>query len=191
VRAIRYFLPWVGVLVLFGFGVSLLPKTTWESIAITQVPLLPVTGLLVYGFFSSGGISEKAIKVTTALVSLTGLSFAIYLGVTWVSGVAPTCSTGGCGILQGSKAASLFFGIRTTTVGMIGYSLVLLSLLIPGVMGRLSTTFLGTFGFGTSVYLAWYSVTVWNTTCQWCLGSGAAMTAIFALSYWRLFRSIG
>jgi uncharacterized membrane protein len=40
------------------------------------------------------------------------------------------------------------------------------------------------------MYLTFYSATELNTTCQWCLGSAAAMTTIFALSYWRLFRFI-
>jgi len=190
VRAIRYFLPWVGALVLFGFGVSRLPEATWESVLITQLPLVPVTGLVVYRIFSPGQLSEKALRITTAVVALVGLSFATYLGVTWAADTLPTCSTGGCSAVQISDGADLFFGIRTTTVGMIGYSLVLLSLLVPGNTGRFATAFLGTFGFATSVYLTFYSATELNTTCQWCLGSGAAMTAIFALSYWRLFRFI-
>ncbi len=190
IRALRHFVPWIAVLVLFGFGVSLLPETTWESVAITQIPLVPVTGLVIYSFFSPGELTEKPVRITTALAALAGLSFAIYLGVTWAQGGFPTCSTGGCAAVQISDGADLFFGIRTTTVGMVGYSLVLLSLLIPGNAGRLATAFLATFGFATSVYLSYYSSTELNTTCQWCLGSGAAMTTIFALSYYRLFRFI-
>jgi uncharacterized membrane protein len=186
VRAVRYLLPWVGVLVAFGVVVSLLPDTTVDSILITQLPLVPVTGLVIYGFFHVGQVSEKAAKITIALVALVGLSFATYLAVTWASGGSPTCSTGGCEVAQNSEGADLFFGIRTTTVGVTGYSLVLLSLLIPGNIGRLATTFLGTFGFGASMYLTSYSVITLQTTCQWCLGSAAAMTTIMALSYWRL-----
>ena len=156
------------------------------------MPLVPVTGLLIYGFFSPGGISEKSLRIAIGLVALVGLSFAIYLGVSWNPGEGKfsSCSTGGCTAVQFSKGADLFFGIRTTTVGIVGYSLILLSLLLPRNPGRFATAFLGTFGFATSVYLAWYSVSQLGTTCQWCLGSGAAMTAIFALSYWRLFRFI-
>ena len=189
-RAIRHFLPWVGVLVLFGFIVSLLPNTTKWSILITQAPLVPVTGFVIYRFIRPGELSEMVLRITIALVALVGLSFAIYLGVTWATGTLPACSTNGCGAAQGSEGASLFFDIRTTTVGMVGYSLVLLSLLVPGNIGRLFTAFLGTFGFATSMYLTHYSVTELSTTCQWCLGSAAAMTTIFALSYWRLFRFI-
>lgn len=187
-RAIRYFLPWVGVLVGFGVLISVLPDTTVESIVITQIPLVPVTGLIVYGFLRSGELPEVAARVTSALVALAGLSFASYLAIKWASGVLPTCSTGGCATAQYSEGADLFFGIRTTTVGITGYSLVLLSLLIPGNLGRMSTAFLGTFGFGTSMYLTFYSVTELDTTCQWCIGSATAMTTIMALSYWRLAR---
>lgn len=187
-RALRHFVPWVGVLIAFGVLVSLLPDTTVESIVITQIPLVPVTGLVIYAFFRPDFLSEKAVKITVALVALAGLSFASYLAIKWAAGELPTCSTGGCTAAQYSEGADLFFGIRTTTVGITGYSLVLLSLLVPGNLGRMATAFLGTFGFGTSMYLTFYSVTELNTTCQWCIGSAAAMTTIMALSYWRLAR---
>ena len=189
-RAIRHFLPWVAVLVLFGFLVSLLPGTTKWSVLISQAPLVPVTGLVIYGFLRPGEISEKAVRITIALVALIGFSVAAYLGIAWAADATPICSTGGCGAAENSDGATLFFGIRTTTVGMVGYALVLLSLLIPGNVGRLATAFLGTFGFATSVYLTYYLASTFETSCQWCLGSGAAMTTIFALSYWRLFRFI-
>ena len=186
-RVIRHFLPWVGVLVAAGVLVSLLPGTTKWSILITQIPLVPVTGLVVYRFFRPGELPEKVAKITIALVALAGLSFAIYLGITWATGAEPTCAVGGgCSAAQTSEGADLFFGIRTTTVGIVGYSLVLLSLLVPGNLGRMATAFLGTFGFGTSAYLTTYLATEFNTSCQWCLGSSAAMTTIFALAYWRL-----
>ncbi|MFM8519779.1 MAG: vitamin K epoxide reductase family protein [Solirubrobacterales bacterium] len=187
-RAARHFLPWIGVLVLFGVGVSLLPDATTETILITQTPLLPVSGLVIYSFFRSGPLPELAVRITIALVALAGLSFASYLAIKWAAGELPTCSTGGCTAAQYSDGADLFFGIRTTTVGITGYSLVLLSLLLPGNLGRFTTPFLGTFGFGTSMYLTFYSVTELNTTCQWCLGSAAAMTTIMVLSYWRLVK---
>lgn len=188
-KAIRHFLPWVAVLVLAGVLVSLLPGTTKWSILITQIPLLPVTGLVVYRYFRPGYLPERAVKVTIALVALAGLSFAIYLGATWATGGTPTCSAGGgCSAAETSEGAKLFFGIRTTTVGMVGYSLILLSLLVPGNLGRISTAALGTFGFGTSAYLTTYLATEFQTSCQWCLGSSVAMTTIFALSFWRLAR---
>ena len=188
-KAIRHFLPWVAVLVLAGILVSLLPGTTKWSILITQIPLLPVTGLVVYRYFRPGYLPERAVKVTIALVALAGLSFAIYLGATWATGGTPTCSAGGgCSAAETSEGATLFFGIRTTTVGMVGYSLILLSLLVPGNLGRISTAALGTFGFGTSAYLTTYLATEFQTSCQWCLGSSVAMTTIFALSFWRLAR---
>ena len=190
-RAIRHFLPWVGVLVAFGLLISLLPETTKWSILITQIPLVPVTGLIAYRFFRPGELSEKALRITIALVALVGFAIALYIGLSWgADGSSVTCSTGGCDAAENSEGAELFFGIRTTTVGMIGYSLVILSLLVPGNIGRLTTAFLGTFGFATSVYLTYYLASTFQTSCQWCLGSAAAMTTIFALSFWRLFRFI-
>lgn len=185
-------MPWVAVLVLAGLIVSLLPETTKWSILITQLPLIPVTGLVIYRFLRpEEGLQERALKITIALVALVGLAFAVYIGLSWGGGGSnAVCSTGGCNAAETSDGAKLFFGIRTTTVGMVGYSLILLSLLVPGNVGRLTTAFLGTFGFATSVYLTHYLATEFNTSCQWCLGSAFAMTTLFALSYWRLFRFI-
>ena len=77
--AIRHFLPWVAVLVLVGLLVSLLPGTTKWSIVITQIPLLPVTGLVVYRYLRPEYLSEKAVKVTIALVALADDSLATLL----------------------------------------------------------------------------------------------------------------
>ena len=87
-RAIRHFLPWVAVLVLFGFLVSLLPGTTKWSVLISQAPLVPVTGLVIYAFVRPGEVSEKAVRITIALVALIGFSVAAYLGIAWAADAA-------------------------------------------------------------------------------------------------------
>lgn len=183
-------MPWIAFLILFGFGVTLLPGTTWQSIMTTQIPLIPVSGLVIFRYFNPGPFSEKAVKITTAFVALAGFAFAAYLAWEWHRGVLPQCGSGGCTAAQYSPGGELFFGIRTTTVGLTGYTLVLLSLLLPGNLGRLATAGLGTFGFATSMYLTGYSVTELNTTCQWCIGSATAMTTIFTLSFWRLVKTL-
>ena len=82
----------------------------------------------------------------------------------------------------------MFFGVRTALVGIIGYSLVLGSLLLRGNWGRAVGAFLATFGLGVSLFLTYSSVVVLQTTCQWCLGSAAAWSALFVLSWWRMWK---
>jgi uncharacterized membrane protein len=185
---LRYLLFWIPVPILFGLFVSLFPDTTVESIVITQIPFLALTGVVVV-YVLRGRLTELDLRLATGFAALAGLGYAAYLTYEWSQGSVPQCATGGCTVAQFSEGAELFFDFRTSTVGVVGYCLVLLSLLIPGVYGRVSTFALGTFGFGTSIYLTSYSIFELKTTCQWCLGSAAAMTTIFAISSIRLIKA--
>lgn len=165
--------------------VWLLPDTTWQSFLITQLPWLGFIAVAAWSF--RNGFSEGALRGGVLFAAAIGLGYATYLYWSWSSGVPAQCSTGGCERAQSSEYADLFFGIRTALVGMIGYSLVILSLLLRGNWGRSALAFLATFGFGVSLYLTFSSVTVLQTTCQWCLGSAAAMTTLFVLAWWRMW----
>jgi uncharacterized membrane protein len=184
----RYLLYWIPVPILFGLFVWLFPDTTIESIVITQIPFLALTGLVV-AYVVRGSVSDGGLRLATAFAALAGLAYAAYLTYEWSQGSVPQCATGGCTVAQFSEGAELFFGLRTSTVGVIGYCLILVSLLLPGIYGRASTWALGTFGFGTSIYLTSYSIFELKTTCQWCLGSAAAMTTIFAIASIRLIKA--
>lgn len=185
---LRYLLFWIPVPILFGLFVSFFPDTTVESIVITQIPFLALTGVVLV-YVIRGRLTELDLRLATAFAALAGLAYAAYLTYEWGQGSVPQCATGGCTIAQFSDGAELFFDFRTSTVGVVGYCLVLVSLLIPGVYGRVSTFALGTFGLGTSIYLTSYSIFELKTTCQWCLGSAAAMTTIFTISAIRLIKA--
>lgn len=176
---------WLPIPFLYAGFVSLFPDTTSESIVITQIPFLALSGVVIV-YAIRGRLSELALRLATGFAAVAGLAFAGYLTYKWNQNVLPECSTGGCAAAQFSKYADMFFGIRTSTVGVYGYSLVLLSLLIPGLWGKVSTWALGLFGFGVSVYLTSSSIFDLGTTCQWCLGSASAMTTILLISSMRL-----
>jgi uncharacterized membrane protein len=187
-RRLRYGLFWIPVPILFGLFVWSFPETTIESIVITQIPFLALSGLVAL-YALRGTPSELSLRLVTVFAALVGLAYASYLTYEWSQGSIPQCATGGCTVVQFSAGAELFLGFRTSTVGVVGYCLVLLSLLIPGIYGTVSTWALGIFGFGTSIYLTSYSIFELQTTCQWCLGSAAAMTTIFTISSIRLVRT--
>lgn len=179
-------LAWLAVPLLFALLVSLLPDTTLVTIGITQIPFLAFSGLVVT-YVVRGELSERSLRLATAFAALAGLAFAGYLSYSWSQNVLPKCSSGGCLATEFSTYADMFLGIRTSTVGVFGYSLVLLSLLIPGLWGQAATWSLGLFGFLVSLYLTSSSVLVLETTCQWCLGSATAMTTILIISSLRLY----
>jgi uncharacterized membrane protein len=187
-QRLRYLLFWIPVPILFGLFVWTFPDATLESIVITQIPFLALSGLVV-AWVVRGSLTETTLRLATAFAAVAGLAYAAYLTYEWSQGSIPQCATGGCTVAQFSAGAELFFDFRTSTVGVVGYCLVLLSLLIPGVYGRASTWALGAFGFGTSIFLTTYSIFELKTTCQWCLGSAAAMTTIFAISTIRLMHA--
>lgn len=182
-------LAWVPVPILWALFILQLPEASAASVIITQIPFLGLSGFIFYSLYR-GGFSSKAMKLALAWAALAGLAFASYLAIKWGQNALPQCSGGGCAQAQFSKYGQLFFDIRTTSVGIFGYSLVLISLFIPGLWGRMTTAFLASFGFATSVYLTSASVFVLQTTCQWCLGSAAAMTTLLILALWRLGYSI-
>jgi len=180
------FLAWLSIPVLFGLFIFNLPEASIESVIITQIPFLALSGIIGF-YLLKNRLPENVIKIATGFAGLAGLAFAGYLALKWSQGTLPNCSAGGCVKAQYSSYAELFFGIRTTTVGIIGYCLVLLSLIIKGNIGRATTAILGTIGIAVSFYLTYSSVFVLDTTCQWCLGSASAMTTIFTLSMIRLW----
>jgi uncharacterized membrane protein len=179
---------WLPVPILYALFVVSMPDTSFESVLITQAPFLALSFVVIYSLFKNQ-LNEKIIKLGILFAALFGLAFASYLTIKWQQQILPECSSGGCSKAQFSKYADMFFGIRTATVGIIGYTLVLFSLLLKGEFGRIITLALATFGFVVSVYLTFSSVFDLETTCQWCLGSASAMTTIFILSLARLWFS--
>lgn len=160
--------------------ILLLPDTTWQTVLITALPWL--------GFVFFALRQKTNPKIPLLWAALWGLGYALYLQWSWSQGEVPQCSSAGCSLAQSSEYADMFFGLRTSLVGVIGYSLFLLSLLLRGNTGLLVGSFLAAFGFGISLFLSYSSVAVLGTTCQWCLGSAAAMTTLFVLSWWRMWR---
>lgn len=162
----------------------LLPDATWQTVLIAAAPWL------VLVVWSLGEKGEHRSKWAVFLIALLGLGYALYLQISWAAGGIPQCSNEGCAVAQASSYADMFFGIRTSLVGVIGYSLLLLSLLLPGIWSRGAGLLLASFGFATSLFLSFSSVLVLGTTCQWCLGSASAMTALFFISLQRAWQAM-
>lgn len=169
---------WIAFLPLFALGTIFLPGASWQTVLVTQVVLLPLSWFFL---FDKRDNPRRALS----LAALLGLACALYLSYHWYSGSVAQCGTDGCNIAQSSSYARLFFDFPTSSVGVVGYLLIIFSLLWNRLTGHILTALLGAFGLAVSCYLTYSSIFVLHTTCQWCLGSAVAMTSIAFLSYWQ------
>lgn len=164
---------WVAIAV---FG-SLLPDASWQTTVIIALVSLPLF-LYVTKYIN--------LRLALFLTAALGLSCAGYLATIWYTSGVPQCSSDGCAVAQSSSYAKLFFGIPTSTVGVVGYSLVLLALLLPLETRVWAVAGLAAFGLAVSIFLTYSSIFVLHTTCQWCLGSATAMTSLAWLSWQQI-----
>lgn len=124
-----------------------------------------------------------------AAFATAGLAVAVYLTYVKYNGGVPSCSiVHGCQRVQDSAYAELA-GLPIPVLGIIGYTLILLSLLIPGERGRMATALLALIGFGFSAYLTYLELFVIDALCQWCVISAVTMTATTVCAVWRFLRS--
>ena len=125
--------------------------------------------------------------MVATVLTLAGIAIASYL--TWVhyEGISPVCTTGGCERVQASTYAEIG-PIPVALLGLIGYVLILVSLVVPGEIGRALTFMLTLSGFAFSLYLTYLEVFVIDALCQWCLASAVVMTLLFVTATVRLLR---
>ncbi len=129
--------------------------------------------------------SGRGLTYTLAAFALAGLGVAIYLTVVKYSGGVPTCSIiHGCQRVQDSAYAEIS-GMPIPILGIIGYTLILASLLVLGDRGRMLTALVG---FGFSAYLTYLELFVIDALCQWCVISAATMTAVAVCAVIRVLR---
>jgi uncharacterized membrane protein len=127
-------------------------------------------------------------KLGTAIIAVAvlGLGVAGYLSYTKLFGTTVQCVAGhGCQIVQKSKYAT-FAGIPVPYIGFVGWITIMLSLLVPGDIGRGLTALMTVFGFFFTLYLTYLELWVIKAICQWCVANGVLMTIAAVLSVWRL-----
>ncbi|MCL6438913.1 MAG: vitamin K epoxide reductase family protein [Rubrobacteraceae bacterium] len=129
----------------------------------------------------------------TALVALAVIGLGISAYLTWVhfEGIAPVCAGGshGCETVQASRYATLA-GIPVPLLGLFGYALLFVSVLVRGEGGAylgLLVTLVGTL---FSAYLTYLELFVIHAICQWCVTSAVVMLLSFVLAFIRVWRII-
>ena len=130
-------------------------------------------------------MSERALRLAVAGLSLVGAGIAAYLVFVRYTGGTLACTTGGCETVQSSEYAEVL-GVPVAVIGLAGFLLILASALVPGEVGAAAGAALALAGISFSVYLVYVQVALIDAICQWCIASDAVMVPLFAGTALRL-----
>lgn len=118
------------------------------------------------------------------VLALIGMGVATYLTVVHYVGFQVLACVGGhaghssCETVQSSVWSKLA-GIPVALLGLIGYILIVTSLLVPDrEQSRLATLGLTIIGFGFSAYLTYREIYSIHAICEWCLSSAVILTLL-------------
>ena len=76
-------------------------------------------------------MSNRAIRITMIVIATVGLGVASYLTYVHYSGIQPICSAGGSCLEVQTSIYSKIAGVPVALIGLIGYIVILGSLLVP------------------------------------------------------------
>lgn len=128
------------------------------------------------------------------VLATIGLLLAGYLTYEHYAGLKGLLCLGGhaghssCETVQSSTWSRLA-GIPVAVLGLVGYFVLLLSLAVPGEIGRAVGFMTALTGFGFSLYLTYREAFSIHAYCEWCLGSAAVMTVLMVLTGIRFLRA--
>jgi uncharacterized membrane protein len=132
----------------------------------------------------------NVLRSVLIVLTLLGLALTSYLTYVHYAGIKVACVQGHneCEAVQ-TSVYSHVAGVPVATLGLIGYFLILVSLVVPqSETTRLATLALTVGGFGFSCYLTYREVFSLEKICEWCVSSAILMTILMLLSLWRFLR---
>jgi uncharacterized membrane protein len=135
-------------------------------------------------------MSATDIRLRRAMIALAavGLGIAGYLTYVHYEGIKVLCvANGGCEQVQASAYAKLA-GVPVAALGLVGYTLILGSLLVRFPAAEIVTLAAAAGGFMFSAYLTYRELFSIHAICQWCVGSAAIMTCLLVLAAVRYLR---
>ncbi len=134
-------------------------------------------------------MSTRAVRLVMIGVATIGLGVASYLTYVHYAGGPILClKGGGCETVQHSIYSKLA-GVPVALIGLIGYIVILASLLAPDrETTRLATMAFTVMGFGFSVYLTSRELFSIHAICPWCVSSAVMMTLLACMAVWRFLR---
>ena len=129
-------------------------------------------------------MSDKALRLTMAMLALVTIGIAGYLLQAHYSGGSVVCSTGGCETVEQSRYSDIF-GIPVALIGLLGSVAILITLLRGDLLGRAAGLALTLTGFLFAAYLVLVQLAVLHAVCEWCIVNDSLVTAIAALAVVR------
>lgn len=134
-------------------------------------------------------MSARALRITLIVLTLLGLVVASYVTYVHYAGIKPACTAGeSCTKVQTSRYAEIA-GVPVALIGLIGYVVILLTLLAPdGENTRFALAGLTVGGFAFSAYLTYREIFSIHAICEECASSAVIMTIMMCLSVWRFLR---
>jgi uncharacterized membrane protein len=133
-------------------------------------------------------MSSRALRITMIALATIGLGVASYLTYVHYADINPVCTTSSCLKVQTSIYSKLL-GVPVALMGLIGYVVILGSLLIPeSETSRFATLIFTLGGFGFSAYLTYRELFSIHAICEWCASSAVIMTILTCLAVWRFLR---
>lgn len=119
------------------------------------------------------------------VLSIVGLGLASYLTYVHYAHEQVLCTSDSCELVQTSVYSKLA-GVPVALMGLIGYALIFVSLVLPErEQTRLATLGFTVVGFGFSAYLTGRELFSLHQICEWCVSSASIMTILMLLSIYR------
>ena len=131
-------------------------------------------------------MSDRALRVTVALVALAGVAVAGYLTYVHYQPDALICTSGGgCETVQESSYAELA-GIPVALLGLLGYVAVLVLVAWDSELARTLAAAIALTAAGFAVYLIVLQAFVIDAWCIWCLVNDLVIVPLLAITtVWR------
>ena len=130
-------------------------------------------------------MSERALRLATAVLAALGAAITVYLLYVRHSGGALVCSTGGCDTGQSSSYAEVL-GLPVAALGLVGFLGLLLAAVARGEWARLIQVTLALTAFAFGAYLLYVQFVLIDAICEWCLATDVLTTVIVILALVRL-----
>ncbi|PZR69253.1 MAG: hypothetical protein DLM63_01880 [Solirubrobacterales bacterium] len=136
------------------------------------------------------GVSDRTARGLMIALTIVGVLLAAYLTYVHYAKLHPFCTTGNaCERVQTSSYATLG-GSPVALIGLIGYLLILGSLLgLRGENALLATTALTIGGLAFSAYLTYAELFQIHAVCEECVASAVIVLALTAIAIYRLLWS--
>jgi uncharacterized membrane protein len=134
-------------------------------------------------------MSSRALRIVLIAITVLGVALASYLTYVHYAEIKPLCTAGNACIKVQSSVYSKLAGVPVALMGLIGYVLILASLLVrQNESTRLATMALTLVGFGFSAYLTYRELFSIHAICEECATSAGFLTVLMGLSVWRFLR---